>query len=347
MKRLASLILLLLFAPLVHSAPACRALFTTVTQRDVVIQGVTDPAQVARVKRQIEQTRRDFERAFGEVEGEIRLITEGSPALRTGYNFRGDTLQFPEGRKIRKKGLDSVDVVNHELFHLMLCRRFPRICPSDLGVRKELQKVHEAFADYFAYRLNPDSYFGENYHTEHPYLRRYESDLLLGLASGVYAEANVLTRLLIRNQVSFEEIRVFLQTHSSEKDLKNLTRLSSALARDVEKELSYRIADSVSDRPASSLRRYRLRPGETLRIRFSPSEPLLRDYPQLEIHFKKEDGSPPSSFLIQSGDGRNFALSAKSDAKAEKLLAVFSANGRVLGSRSFYFGITLPSASPK
>lgn len=323
-------------------APVCSAVFSDSGRRSITIEGVIDPTLQMKLQRQLEDTRTFYEGIFGEVPGDIKILTTSSTSLRTGYSFKEDNLQFPHVDQIRNSGLESADVINHEVFHLFTCRKFPSLCPQDLATREELLKVHEALADYFAYQLRPGTHFGEGYYVNRAFVREYKTDALLGLTSGAHAEANILVRYLIQNQVPLSQVRTFLESRPSEADLRNLKGLSSKLRENVEKELSYAIADTIDGKSESKLHRYRLNPGETLKISFTPNENLRKDYGDIQVKFQREDGTEPKFFLVQ-GNGLNFELSIREAAQAEKLLAIFTAGGKTLGARSFYVGPQLPT----
>ena len=59
---------------------------------------------------------------------EIRLNVDpiNRGCLRTGYNFKENEIVFCPKKDIQKMGLDSLDVVYHEIFHYLFCQQYPR-----------------------------------------------------------------------------------------------------------------------------------------------------------------------------------------------------------------------------
>lgn len=186
-----------------------------------------------------------FTREFGETDGVIAVELNPRECLRTGYQRKTRKVVFCQGPRVINGGLESVDVINHEFFHALFCGKFPDLCAAD-----EDDHVHEALADAFAYRLNPDANFGENFYTDHDYIRPYKTDWIPELVQSEHEQGWALASRIIRESKPLAESMGLF--HSSIDSFVSVT---------------------VEGAPASKLNRYRLEPGQELKLsfRFSPA----------------------------------------------------------------------------
>jgi hypothetical protein len=262
-------------------------------------------------------------------------VGEGASGLRTGFNFETDTICFPENSSVRNGGLDSVDVITHEVFHALTFQSYPELFSGSRATAKESVRLHEALADYFTYQLYPDEHFGENYHTEKPHLRRYRNRRRVSLSPGAHSQGNAITSYLLKHEVEPSQIREFLSR--GDFTLKGLQKSSPELQGELKRDASFSFKDTVSNYPPSSLRRYRIEPQRPLEVSFKANDPLKKAHPNLSVEWVNPQGYPSRGYLIE-GDGDRFTVEPRGDADPEKVIAVFRDGEDVVGARPFYFG---------
>lgn len=291
------------------------------------VQDLT-PGQRSRLEGRVQRAQQAFEQHFGPLERPIQLdLDPQDGALRTGYHPDSDWVRFPASQGVAERGIECDDVVHHEVFHAMVAQKFPHTLPLD---HPDKEVLHEALADWFAYQLNPDQEFGENYRQSGEALRNYRNDFRLPLVSGSHATGNALTDLLLEHQVSWKEVARFLQ--QPQFDLGGLAAAAPSVGRDLSQELTMRLEDRVTNYPPSSRRRYRIAPDRPLAIEFHPSPALLQAHPRLQVEWP---GSEHFTITPQ-GEGR-FTIAPRPQGEASKLVALFKEDGKVLGFRPFYF----------
>ena len=273
-----------------------------------------------------------FEGHFGSVAGPVKLdVRAGQQAMRTGYNPTTDTVCFPRLRQIKNSGLDSVDIINHEIFHALVSQSYPMTSKQDL----ESTRMHEALADYFAYQLNPDESFGENFLVDKAQLRSYRNDLELSLTSGPHAQGNAITSLLLKHDISPEQIHEFLQR--GDFSVAGLGALSSPLQSDLARDASFELAEHIGDYPPSALRRYRIIDEQPLQLTFKANDSLKQVHPNLQVRWVTPEGLPSQHYRITSSGTDSFSIEKSADVNVEKMLAMFYDGEALVGSRPFYF----------
>lgn len=255
----------------------------------------------ARLKSIYEKAKILFEVELGELITDTVIEIAPSSCLRTGYNRRSGSVVFCPNAKVINSGLDSIDVINHELFHAFLCQRSKEICRSD---RDDL---HEAMADVFAHRLNPDESFGENYYKDLSLIRPYKTDWRVGLVRSPHEKGLALASAFIKKRLSFLEMLPYFD-EAPDNSVETLVRGTRV----------------------SSLNRYRLSPDEEIEIEFlfAPHEgELLVSFPDVKGLAFKRNGH--RKFKV-----RNLSLSS-----SEKIRATFRDQADLeVGGMNFYLG---------
>lgn len=289
----------------------------------------------------VEQALKFFELKFYQILEPVEIrVGSKSSALRTGYDFKDGSLNFPEIENIENFGLNSIDVIHHELFHLLICRGFPKICVPELLTDQSVIRLHEALADYFAYKLNSDSHFGEHYFSSKKYIRNYDNDLTLSLTEGAHGDGNAIAKYLIKNKITLDQIKAFLA--SGRFDLNALSAISPELDTDIRQDLTYILDEETSNYPLSSKRKYRLVSENPLQLKFIANGSLQSAMPQLRIEWTDENGNLPTHFEIRSAaNNLEFTVSPLPGAKSEKVIAVIYSQNKMIGYRAFYFGLDL------
>lgn len=305
----------------------------------VTITGSKDINQVdvRRLKATALQAIAYFEEHFGKVASPLRFkVGQASKALRTGYDVVNDVVGLPALDSVLHAGLDSVDVLNHEIFHALVIKAFPNLPVLDEASGSDTISLHEALADLFAYRLNPDAHFGEAYYKDRQSIREYHTPLRLGLASGSHAQGNALTAMLLAADVSNKEIRGFLEAGDFTLDglANHAPRLGEALA----KEEALAVEETVSSHPPSRRRSYWLDPNKPLEIAFTPTESLLAEYPEFRIVWRTKSGEPSQDFQFEPQGAHGFLVHGMTKGATEKVMACFQDGDAVIGFRPFYFG---------
>lgn len=290
--------------------------------------------QLQRLRQRAQRALDFFEENFGPVSQPLKIDLEAKDTLSTGYDAETATISFPEARNLIDRGLESVDVVDHEIFHALVAQRFPATSTPEALKSLEGQRLHEGLADYFAYKMNPDPLFGENYRKDKDYLRRYENDLTVSLSPGSHAQGNAITAHLLREKVGLTEIREFL--HSGDFCLQALAEVSPKLKQALERDASYTVDQQVSHYPTSKLNRYRIQPGKPLEVNFQPNEPLLQAHPNFRVDWTTLEGIPSRHYTIESQDGRHFRVASSAHSRAEKLIARYYDGSKLIGSEPYY-----------
>ena len=317
---------------------------STPTQTDIQIVGAeaVDPASVEKLRATAQRALDFFQENFGTAVRPLKFdLGGGTTSLHTGYNLETDTIGFPKMKNVKNSGLDSVDIINHEIFHALICQNYPNTCTAAQMADPAVLRLHEGLADYFAYLLNPDEHFGEDYLVQKPYLRSYQNDLTISLAPGPHAQGSALTSHLRKNNIGKEHLKEFLTQR--EFSLAGLSTLTPGLKKDLETDASFALPETVTNYKPSPTRRYRLQDGLPLHVEFNPNDALQQAHPQLHLDWSLESGLPSQHYVIQQEGQRGFAVSSKPGAEGEKVLALLYDGTRLLGSRPFYFG---PILSP-
>ncbi len=293
------------------------------------------PRDLARLRSVAHDAMLYFRENFGPVASELRFeVGKATDALRTGYNFVNDAICLPYLDSVKNAGLDSDDVINHEIFHALLIKAYP-----DLPSPEELPTVrlHEGLADLFAHRLNPDAQFGEGYYTEKDAVRHYHTDLRISLSSGSHAQGNALTSLLLSQEVENREIRSFLE--AGDFSLTGLEASSPAMKEALQRDGSLAVNETVSAYPHSPKGRYWLAPEKPLAIAFEPNESLQKEHPDFRVVWLDKSGYPSRSYTFEPTGNNAFLVSGAPEANAEKVIARFYDGDKVVGFRPFYFGV--------
>ena len=288
---------------------------------------------LARLKATVEKAVSFYRQSFGPADHPVRLdVRKSQAALRTGYNTQSDTICFPDLKNLKNAGLDSVDVINHEVFHALTYQSYPDTRSKD----PEAVRLHEGLADYFAYQLNPDEHFGEDFETDKPYLRSYRNGLTVSLSSGPHEQGSALTSLLLKNNVQPEQIKQFLSTQPF--TLEGLASVSPDLKRGLDLDGSFALQEIASNCPPSPLHRYRISDGHPLQLAFEPNSSLAATHPNLHQEWTTLSGIPSKLYTVTQENPGHFSVEKAPGAGPEKLVALFLDGETLLGSRPFYFG---------
>ena len=277
-----------------------------------------------------------FRENFGPVPGPLQFNVGGA-ALRTGYNATDDTIYLPEITTVHNAGLDSKDVINHEIFHALALRAYPTLPKPEAADEGELA-LHEALADFFAHQLSPDDHFGEGYRTDQPHLRAYHTDLKISLTSGGHAKGNAITSLLIGQDVTNGEIRQFLE--GGDFRLEALGEVAPHLKPALDADRALAIADEISSPYTSSpTNRYWLKDDAPLEMSFRSNEKMQEAYPDMRVVWTDKRGYPTAQYSFDETGNNSFQVSGTAESRTEKAIARFYDQDRLLGFRPFYFGV--------
>lgn len=237
-----------------------------------------------------------FSEEFGATDGKITVDLNPLECLRTGYQRTEKKIVFCKTGNVINGGLESVDVINHELFHALFCGKYPDLCATH-----DFDHVHEGLADAFAYRLNPDEHFGENFYVERKFIRAYKTDWVPELVQGEHERGSAIAWRIIR-------------------DGKPLSESLSLFSRPVD---SYAKVE-VTGAPFSRLNRYRFGMDQTIQVSF-----------EFDFRAKVKE----VVWVLPEGMNSSPALSITDEFRGGKGLARFlSEDKRELGRWTFYFG---------
>lgn len=245
-----------------------------------------------------------FEKEIAPLEGTIHVTVSPETCLRTGYNRELDAVEFCPGKSVHNAGLDSIDVINHELFHAFICHMDQNLC--DMQGKDYL---HEALADTFAYQLNPDDVFGEDFYKSQLYLRKYLTTLRPGLVQGEHEKGNAFASIFISQNYSFAKMISLFQEEDAKDEVKNI----------------------ITGAPESRLNRYRLHLNESMQIEFIFEE-VARVAQVVWIL--------PAGVELEQLSDFSFSIKMAKEPDSSKGFALFfDENGKELGRRAYYFGL--------
>lgn len=245
-----------------------------------------------------------FEKEVASLDGNINVTVSPETCLRTGYNRELDTVEFCPGKNVYNAGLDSIDVINHELFHAFICHMDQNLCD-----KHEKDYLHEALADTFAYRLNPDDVFGEDFYKNQLYLRKYLTTLRPGLVQGEHEKGNAFASIFISQNYSFAKMISLFQEEDAKDEVRNV----------------------ITGAPESRLNRYRLHPNESMQIDFIFEE---------VARVTQVVWTLPAGVELEQLSDFSFSIKMARDPDSSKAFALFyDENGKELGRRAYYFGL--------
>lgn len=278
-----------------------------------------------------------FEENYGPVTRPLKFeVGDQCGALRTGYNYEMDTVRMPRQEVLENCGLESNDVVHHEIFHALLFQAYPAACTQEHLDNPDSVRLHEGLADFFAHQLEPDQHFGEKFQHSEPYLREYRTDLTVSLSAGSHAQGNAITSHLLSSGVTNQDIKTFLS--QGDFTLEGLSHANPALEKSLARDASFSLDEMVGSYPKSRLGRYRLRPDVPLELKFSANSALSEAHPNLQIDWMNMEKMPSKKFVFEEPFPGHFLVSRTPEADTEKMLARFSEGGKTIGFRPFYFG---------
>lgn len=246
-----------------------------------------------------------FESELGKLDGSVRIEIAPSACLRTGYNRRTGSVVFCPNARVQNMGLNSIDVINHELFHAFLCLKHPEYCSGN-----ERDDVHEALADVFAYRMNPDEYFGEGFYKNSAFIRAYQTNWRVGLVRTPHEKGLALASQIIQqNNLLASELVLFDRNPRIE------------------------VFDEITGLEASALNRYRLSLGQAIEIDFRFSS----DLDGIQVSW------PESSNIGFTRLGSTkFRLTNRRLSSTEKIRVLFlDKEKKEIGGWNYYFGPVL------
>lgn len=279
-----------------------------------------------------------FKEHYGPVNEPITFaLGSETNALRTGYSFDNNSINFPDLQGIKNYGLDSEDVIRHEIFHAMMHQAYPSYCTQEKRKIKEVEALQEALADHFAYRLSPDQAFGEKYYKNQPQIRLYDNGLLLGLTSGAHGQGNAITKLMIKSGIRGDDVRIFLK--NGDFSLKGLAKISSAFAKNLSKDQAMAVEQKVGVYSKSPQDKYWLELNKPLELGFIANEALSQEHQNFKVSWLDKEGNPSQSYIFVETSPNTFSISGQPDAKVEKVIARFLDGDKVIGFRPFYFGM--------
>ena len=243
-----------------------------------------------------------FEKEIGPLSQDITVSIGEANCLRTGFNFIQNKVHFCSNQRVKDHGLQSIDVINHELFHAFLCQYRSDLCGPEMRA-----DVHEALADYFSYLLSPDEFFGEDFYQDQAFVRRYKTYWRAGLVQGEHTRGNALASQLIKNRVSLKDSLSLFKVPVIEE-----------------------VTDKVTGVPKSHLNRYRLDSNEVMQIEFNFSP---------EVQVSRVIWQKVPGISIERVSENIFHIQVKTKPASPKMLVRFlSLDGRELGQRVYYFG---------
>lgn len=294
------------------------------------------PQEAGFVRHTVDRAVRYFQENFGEVREPVVVDVDPGKALRAGFNIPDKAIHFPPNDQGVKAGLDSQDVITHEVFHALTLQAYPQYCTEEKTKATEYVRLHEGLADYFTHQLYPDDQFAEDREGGSEPLRSYRNARRLSLSAGAHAQGNAITSYLLKHHVTPSEVKEFLQ--HGDFTVESLAGVNPSLQQDLALDASLKLDQEVANYPESSLNRYRLEQGKPLEVHFEPNAALLKEYPHLSVEWVRPTGLPSETFVFEPHGERDFSVTSSSPDGSEKVLALFKDGDNLLGARPFYFG---------
>ena len=148
-------------------------------------------------------TKAFFEKSFGKLPKATSLNLKIG-AFATAYSMERKEVGFSCAKKFINCGLNSKDIVSHEVFHGLFCMKFKKLCNPDFKLSEDHQAAHEALAYFFGYTMNPDKYYGENYRQEMAAVRPFVKTLIPEIMVGTHGKGMGLFSALVSKKVQLE-----------------------------------------------------------------------------------------------------------------------------------------------
>ncbi len=276
-------------------------------------------------KEQISNELEKIVQTFGVKPKNPIVIDDSANCLRTGYRFIGKSIVFCSNKDVINKGLESIDVIRHELFHAYLCDINPHLCPNDLDQYPELVIIHEALADWYTSTLDITNHFGENFKHSVPYLRTYKNNLCYSLVDNIYAKANSITSEIIKLEIDSKSILEIMMK-------KELSYLDFNLKNNCFGKDAPVIDFIPANSKISKLNRYSVKASEN--IIFSQKSSNI-DFYNLTVEIDK-----PGIFEYKIDNNNNLIFTPISNSGFSKInILIFDINKLLIGNKILYLQI--------
>jgi hypothetical protein len=244
---------------------------------------------------------------------EINVAIDASKCFRTGYDYKANTLKFCKKGNVQNFGLDSVDVINHEVFHYNFCHQYPANCEPAFLKNKDNVAKHEGLADFFSYKMNPDTYFGENFKVGVSHLREYKNDLCYNMVvRSPHLKGSSITGYIINKGFTFNDLKAFFSSF----DFADMSQNSNEKCFEKRTEPILK----VQGRSQSPLHKYWIEKNDSVEFEstlvgqysyrtFAPTQKLDFTVQNNMIKFSSRDESGVESiFLVISQNGKDLGV---------------------------------------
>ncbi len=274
-----------------------------------------------------------FENNISKINNDILIKVGSSDCLRVGYDYKKNIIRFCNNSNVQSNGLSSIDVINHELFHSFICNSFLDLCTDKQMQDDDIKSMHEGMADYFAYQMNPDEYFGENFYTDRKYIRRYSNNLCYTLNIGAHAKGNAIVSQLLKANTTWTEI--------IDKNF-NKDKLFSQNTCFHNDGPSVKIINL--DGKTSRLNRYRVPKEKPLHLVVKANQIFNNQFGQVSLRIAKGsiNYDPPFKTSLEVLDEKNLLIKieALKNKGFQKITVNFlNSQGVILGQQSLYFSV--------
>ncbi|MEY4064126.1 MAG: hypothetical protein RIR26_334 [Pseudomonadota bacterium] len=294
-----------------------------------------DSINLEQLEKNMNKGVKSFETEIAPLKDHIWVAIGGPSCLRTGYQFDYRKIVFCNNTNTVERGTRSLDVINHELFHALLCQSKPQWCQSSVLSNSESIAVHEALADVFAYLMSPDDSFGENFYADRPFVRPYKTKLCQSLSEGEHERGNALASALIESGATLTTLSELIKTDTFGME-PIATKLN--LTDPCLKNNGPHIAFLPEGKSPSELNRYRVNRGEPIKFRIDMNDALKARYPQLTLRLE----TTPKYFAMKeernASNEQFLVFTPKATQGVEKITAYFLAEG-IVASRTLFLAI--------
>lgn len=241
--------------------------------------------------------------------------------FRTGYSFKDRTVRFCDQISTISAGLQSLDVIRHELFHAFICQEYSFLCSSELMKKDNVKAIHEALADWYTSLFDKTAHFGESFYTDKDFVRSYRNDYCFDLVIGEHLKGNSILSGLLEKKFSFLNTLNSIKNEKQFMELIELSKKKSCLGYNKFEFIPVQIEKS-------KLNRYRLTQNEEFHFElpFNGVEGM-----RLKYHY-------PQKIISVKTSGDKVIVKGLQRGITKVSVELFH-RGRLIGIQSLYFRV--------
>jgi hypothetical protein len=145
--------------------------------------GLADTVNSLALLTHLRRMKERYEQVFPMVNALVKVELRDEKCERSGFDFASGTLRFCRQDGVQALGTQSEDVLAREVFAALFCKSYPIVCSSLSFQGERTREFVLGAGEYFAYEQKHDSFFGEDFFSQKPFVYKY------GERGGVCANA--------------------------------------------------------------------------------------------------------------------------------------------------------------